>query len=271
MSMTFYMIIYIYIVPKVQIVKECQTAENEEEKEEACCGEEVESNPCSVAAAECGSAEEEVMAPCCCKAKQQAVKKCREPYLCECLGVEPKPSIPSPCTGFGIIPTCCKDYISQNARSAIRQVPKKPALRFVDDCRGTTKSWCTSGLPRLYVNGENFGKIPCYLEDIKQELYVKDQMAKNEMKQKECDMQEKCRHLESIEREAITCGLKKNWEETFREYQAMPLNIDTPGKVQKKSDLEKALKSLENDIQLIERHDHVFVADTNRSFYLSND
>lgn len=143
---------------------------------------------------------------------------------------------------FGVVPTCCKDYIKLNVVKAVRQVARKPAMRYVDDRVGNVKNWCSSGLPRIFVFGENFGKIPCYLEDIKADLYAQDQKAKAEMKSKEGNMKETCRHLDPIEREAILCGLKKNWEEVFRQFQSLPLNIDNVGKINKKSDLEKQLK-----------------------------
>lgn len=93
--------------------------------------------------------------------------------------------------------------------------------------------------------------------------------AKYDMKFKERDIQAQIRHLEPTEHQALICGLKKNWEEVFQEFQKLPLQIDTAGKIAKKKMLEEELKKLENDIQTMERHDHVFVSDTCRSFYLA--
>lgn len=191
--------------------------------------------------------------------------KPRVPRLCGCLGIPEKPPVPSPCMSFGIVPTCHKDYITQNIKKACRQIPRKPALRYVDDHTGTTRNWCNSGYPRIYVYGENFGKVPCYLQNIKQELCNKKEMQVAAM----ASEPPAARHLDEDERNSILAGLKKNWEEIFAEYQSLPLNINTPGQIQRKSELEQCLKCLEKDIQLMEKHDHIFVANTNRSFYLA--
>lgn len=238
----------------------CQTGDDEENTAAAECPPPTEE--CSIIA-ECGSGDQASAPPCC------QEEKCRIARICLCAGLKEKPPVPPPCAKFGVIPTCCKDYVRDNIRNAVRQVPRKPTMRFVDDRVGHTKNWCTSGMPRLYVCGENFGKIPCYLEDIKADLHVQAQKEKSLMKAQEISAQENCRHLDPVERDAITCGLKKNWEEVFADYQALPLLIDTAGKIQRKSELEKELKKLEQDIQVLERHDHLFVADTCRSFYLA--
>jgi len=129
--------------------------------------------------------------------------------ICECVGIEKKPPVPCSSTGFGCIPTCDKDYLTTNIRNVIRQVPMKPALRYVDDRVGTRIDWCTSGLPRKFVCTESFGKIPDYIQCIKEELYVRDQQAKFKMLHKDREFQDQCRHLEDCERRALICGLKK--------------------------------------------------------------
>jgi hypothetical protein len=233
----------------------CQTGE----EPEPCAPQEQQEPPVCSETAAC-----EETPPCCTR------RKCRIARICTCLGMCPRPPIPTVCCSrFAILPKGKKDYIRDNAVNAIRQVPRKPAMKYIDDRKGTSHQWCTSGYPRRFVLEENFGKVPPYIECYKQEQYVQDQMSKHEMQSKEREMGEQCRHLDQDERAAILCGLKKNWEEVFGEYQALPLLIDTPGKIAKKSELEKKLKEIEKDIQLVERHDHVFVADTGRSFYLS--
>jgi len=147
--------------------------------------------------------------------------------------------------------------------------PKKPFPRFVFHRNGHTHDWEESGLPRKYVYKDSFGCIPNYLYEIKEELRCDDLRAKHAMKFKERDMEAQIRHMDPTEHQAILCGLKINWDEKFNEFQHLPLNIDTAGKVAQKKALEEELKALEKDIQVLERHDHVFVSDTCRSFYLA--
>lgn len=198
--------------------------------------------------------------PCCFVAKPRVPRLC-----CNVM----KPPVPSPCVGFELIPRGCKNYIHSNVVKAIRMPARKPALRYVDHPKGDVQPWCDSGYPRKYVYKEAFGCVPSYIQDIKEELYRNDLQAKYDMKYKERDVQAQTRHLEPTEHQALVCGLKKNWEEAFYEFQRLPLQIDTAGKREKKKMLEEELKKLEQDIQTLERHDHIFVSDTCRSFYLA--
>lgn len=155
-----------------------------------------------------------------------------------------------------------------NALKVIRQPPKVPQSFCVDHPKGHRFEWRESGYPRKYVCREDYGMLPGYLVARKKELYEADQKAKEESEAVDMAAQSKCRHLEEMERQCLINGLKANWAETFEEFQALPLLIDSPALIKKKYDLESALKDLEKDIQLMERHNHIFVADTAKSFYL---
>lgn len=54
-------------------------------------------------------------------------------------------------------------------------------------------------------------------------------------------------------------GLKKNWENLQREYQSLPLLIDTVPKMIRKAKLEKGLKELEKDILMMENNPYIYV------------
>jgi hypothetical protein len=54
-------------------------------------------------------------------------------------------------------------------------------------------------------------------------------------------------------------GLKNYWSELQREFQLLPLKIDTEPLKKRKSTLENKLKSLEKDIDLMERHEYIYV------------
>ncbi|KAL9702720.1 hypothetical protein quinque_006238 [Culex quinquefasciatus] len=54
---------------------------------------------------------------------------------------------------------------------------------------------------------------------------------------------------------------RKNWENLQREYQSLPLLIDTVPKMIRKAKLEKGLKELEKDILTIENNPYIYVFD----------
>lgn len=54
-------------------------------------------------------------------------------------------------------------------------------------------------------------------------------------------------------------GLKQNWEELQKQYQGLPILTDTIPKKLHKAKIEHALKQLEKDIVLIERHPYIYV------------
>lgn len=54
-------------------------------------------------------------------------------------------------------------------------------------------------------------------------------------------------------------GLKKNWKELQKEFQLLPMVTDTVPKIKRKTQLEKQLKELEKDIDLIERNPIIYV------------
>ncbi len=56
-------------------------------------------------------------------------------------------------------------------------------------------------------------------------------------------------------------GLKKCWDEIHHEYQLLSVVIDTIPKKQRKERLEHDMKCLEKDIDLIQRHQNIYIAD----------
>ncbi len=56
-------------------------------------------------------------------------------------------------------------------------------------------------------------------------------------------------------------GLKQCWDEIHHEYQLLSVVIDTIPKKQKKERLEFEMKRLEKDIDLLERHKVIYIAD----------
>lgn len=60
----------------------------------------------------------------------------------------------------------------------------------------------------------------------------------------------------------MTClqALKKNWDDLLHQYQGLSVVIDTTPKKYKKERLELEMKQLERDIDLIERHKTIYIA-----------
>jgi hypothetical protein len=61
------------------------------------------------------------------------------------------------------------------------------------------------------------------------------------------------------ERKTIVQGLKKNWEELHHQYQGLSVTTDTAPKKNRKERMEAEMKQLERDIEMIEKHDAIFI------------
>ena len=69
------------------------------------------------------------------------------------------------------------------------------------------------------------------------------------------------RAMSDEERDAILNGLKQNWDELHKTYQSLSVVIDTIPKRMRKEKLETEMKLLEKDIDLLQRHQLVYIAD----------
>ena len=105
---------------------------------------------------------------------------------------------------------------------------------------------------------QSFGKVPEYLTHRKEEMraaqeaydrYVAESFQQGSMHQ-----------LGEEERETILEGLKRNWEELHHRYQGLSVVTDTAPKKARKERMEAEMKQLERDIELIEKHSIVYVA-----------
>uniref|UniRef100_A0A8V0XJ07 Enkurin, TRPC channel interacting protein n=1 Tax=Gallus gallus TaxID=9031 RepID=A0A8V0XJ07_CHICK len=151
-----------------------------------------------------------------------------------------------------------KNFIKTNAVAAITGLPKKPQHIYVDRRQGDKYLLETSGLVPKYIKKKDYGVTPKYVtqrsEETKkaQEEYensVLEYLKKKAMKQ-----------LSDEERECLLQGLKKNWEEVYREFQCLSVEIDTIPKKLYKGKLESQMKQLEHDIDVIEKHKVIYIA-----------
>jgi hypothetical protein len=129
-----------------------------------------------------------------------------------------------------------KNFVTANAVEAILQVPKS-----------------TVDVNLNYLEKEDYGKVPAYLTNVKEEVkrenemidkYVREQMGVVDMEEDVFDP------MSEEERSELLFALKKKWDEVNAKYQKIThlVQLDTAGQIRRKEHLEKALKELETDI-----------------------
>ncbi len=134
-----------------------------------------------------------------------------------------------------------KNFITANAVEAILQVPKAIEHGELN-----------------YMKKEDFGKVPSYLVEVKEEIrrenemidkYVKEQMGHVE------EVPDRYEEISDQERTALIDALKAKWDSVNSKYQKIThlVLLDTAGQVRRKCDYESELTSLENDIEKLSR------------------
>lgn len=105
---------------------------------------------------------------------------------------------------------------------------------------------------------QEYGSTPQYLQRRQEEMkraqeeynaYVAEHFRRGAMQQ-----------LSEDERQSILNGLKKNWEEIHDQYQGLSVVTDTAPKKNRKERMEAEMKQLERDIETIERHKIIYIA-----------
>ena len=106
---------------------------------------------------------------------------------------------------------------------------------------------------------QEYGHTPRYLQQHKAEMrkaqeaydsYVEGNLKQGQLQQ-----------VQETQRAQLLDGLKENWEELHHEFQGLSMLTDTASKKANKQRLEAEMKQLETDIDLIERHKIIYVAD----------
>lgn len=171
-----------------------------------------------------------------------------------------KPPIPPANLGVDVVVEDNKDFIKSNALTAISMQPIKPKEPlYVDTPKGERRGWINSGLAPQYIHKKKFTNVPVYITVRKNEFL--DALKKKQEEEKSKASNAQVRMLDKEEKDKIVDGLKKNWEQIFTFYQRLPLLIDTPGKIKRKTQMEAQLEKLETDIQTLLRHDCIYVSD----------
>ncbi|NXF97298.1 ENKUR protein, partial [Eubucco bourcierii] len=152
-----------------------------------------------------------------------------------------------------------KNFINTNAVAAIKALPKKPQPICVDRRQGDKYLLETSGLVPKYIKKKDYGVTPKYVTKRNEE--VKRAQEKYEASILEDLKKRAMKRLSDEERMNLLQGLKKNWEQVHCEFQRLPIEIDTMYRKLKKEKLEAQMKQLEHDIELIEKHKVIYIAD----------
>eukprot|EP00904_Undaria_pinnatifida_P013898 jgi/Undpi1/9639/HiC_scaffold_27.g12095.m1 len=110
-----------------------------------------------------------------------------------------------------------------------------------------------------YLEKEDYGKVPKYLQQVKNEISRENDMidtfVRQQMGLKMADDDECLEEFNEPEREELVHDLKAKWDTVNKKYQLMAhiVNLDTFGKLRRKEQMETQLKGLEGDIQKLEK------------------
>lgn len=106
---------------------------------------------------------------------------------------------------------------------------------------------------------QDYGKVPVYLE--RQRKSQEQAQLEYEQYLEAKRLEETMKELGQENREALLQGLKTNWEELHHEYLCLSMVSDTDRKRNRKEVMEIEMKRLEGYIDLIKRHNHIYIAD----------
>jgi hypothetical protein len=115
-----------------------------------------------------------------------------------------------------------------------------------------------------YMKKEDFGKVPGYLTQVKDEIRRENEMIERYVKQQMGEVEQTPETFEAMdeyEREELLAQLKEKWEHTNGLYQKQThlVKLDTTGQLRRKENLEAALTQLEQDIERLERSREILI------------
>ena len=115
-----------------------------------------------------------------------------------------------------------------------------------------------------YMKKEDFGKVPAYLSQVKEEIQRENQMIERYVKEQMGEVEEAPEVFEEFseeERCALLNALKAKWDSVNAQYQKIThlVKLDTTGQVRRKETLEATLTSIENDIKKLDRAGPVLI------------
>ncbi|NXW61767.1 ENKUR protein, partial [Eurystomus gularis] len=148
-----------------------------------------------------------------------------------------------------------KNFIKANALAVIRALPKNPQPSCVDRRQGDKYLLETTGLVPKYVKKKDYGVVPKYITQRKEEMRAQKETSALEHLEKNA-----MKRLSDEERRSLLQGLKKNWDELNCEFQHLLVPVGTLRRKLYKEKLDAQMKELEHDIELIESHKDIYIA-----------
>ena len=144
-----------------------------------------------------------------------------------------------------------KNFIVSNAVENILAAPKLPTNTDKD-----------------YLKKRNYGKVPKYLQKIKNEIEDEYQLVREMQIEDEAEMDRQKFLMNEDEKQELIAALKKKWEVVHKEYQTLTHKnkLDTLGLKEKYERCERELNQLEKDIQQLSKN-YIFVDTTQPSTY----
>lgn len=143
--------------------------------------------------------------------------------------------------------TTSKNFITANAVEAILQAPRRPPQKELN-----------------YLKKEDYGKVPAYLTQVKEEIRRENEMIERYVKEQMGEVErtpESFEELDEYERQQLLEELKTKWDHVNAKYQRTThlVKLDTTGQVRRKEQLEAELSQLEHDIERLQRASTVLV------------
>jgi len=138
-----------------------------------------------------------------------------------------------------------KNFVTANAVESILAVPGNRARQAND--------------APVYRNKIDYGKVPSYLQNVKQEIAQENAMIEEYVKRQEqegmlASDDPPDEEITDDERDELLDALKTKWDAVNSKYQKMchMVKLDTIGKVRRKEQMEAELTQLEKDIDMLE-------------------
>lgn len=122
----------------------------------------------------------------------------------------------------------------------------------------------TGNMELNYMKKEDFGKVPAYLSQVKEEILRENQMIDRYVKEQMGEVEaapEVYEEFSEYERMELVNALKAKWDSVNAQYQKIThlVKLDTTGQLRRKEQLEAALAKLESDIQRLDRPGPVLI------------
>merc|ERR1719321_2362002 len=131
-----------------------------------------------------------------------------------------------------------KNFVVANAVETILAAPKKVSQGAKD-----------------YLSKEDYGKVPKYLKNIKQDIDAEYEYIRMLQEQEAEKSYSQMRPMPEEDRQQLIAGLKAKWEAINTEFQGSThlTVLDTAGKVKRKEKYEAELSQVEKDIEKLNR------------------